>query len=987
MLARSRLIWFLLLASAPAGRGEGQGTEYTVTAFELGCSVSRWDQEDGLPDTRLLDLVQAADRSIWVATFGGIYRFDGVRFTPLPFPPDDPLPEPEAVWDLMVDRQGAIWAATGYRIYRFPPDGGPAQRLGGDIKGGCKQLLERADGSIWLITANLEHLWASRLAGDRFEDVFEVPAGYYPRDAREDSTGVVWISLTDSHLYRMDDRGPAEVEIPGAVFPGGFVRRLDGRTQWIGRTALHDPGKPDAPVEANFGPPDGPHHILSGVEDDHGVIWFGTWGEGLWTRRPDGRLARVTSVRTRLPKECDQVMLDTEGRVWVATDGGLLRFHRGEFLPWLAIGPEESIPAASVAEDTDGGFWFLAGSGAFRQQPGGIVRALPGPRDRFYTQLSPAPDGGAWWIGNGLQLIRTKEQESNVIPAFDPSDRITSLVATSEDGIWCPSIQRTLRLVGNSIESVPHPETGQSFTVRGAVAAADGGILISPESGGIWHYRHGTWNALLGGDDAKRVFPLVVPGADGRIWVRTGPTTVALLENQTLQSIPLDLGREIVGLAEDLDGGLWIQQRNDGVSWLPADHLSRLLTGDTAGISPVRFGRNEGLPSLSTTGDARCLSRDSSGRIWAATIHGFAAIRPGDWQASHERSLPPQPDIGEILGDDQTLTPEADGVELPAGVQTLQLGMFALTLDDPAHTRYRYRLDGFDRGWSEVTGQQHALYRRLAPGDYVFRFSAANRFGIWSDENPPLRVHVAPLWWQRRSIQWLGVTLLFGLAGAVVFGRLRSVRRRSEMLSEFSRRLLATQEDERKRIAHELHDSLGQDLLVIKSRLDIGNFEPAALSGSVAGAIQQVKQMSRELRPALIDRVGLRAALAAKLEEVSDATGLPIEADLGEIDGLLDDESSLSLYRLVQEALNNIVAHSDASEARISAQATRETLEFRIQDDGRGFNPDKLPPSKAGGLGLRGMAERVNHLRGRFDCQSAPGEGTVLRIQIPLHRP
>jgi signal transduction histidine kinase len=254
------------------------------------------------------------------------------------------------------------------------------------------------------------------------------------------------------------------------------------------------------------------------------------------------------------------------------------------------------------------------------------------------------------------------------------------------------------------------------------------------------------------------------------------------------------------------------------------------------------------------------------------------------------------------------------------------------------------------------------------------------------------------LWWQRfpRKEAWLyGISALLG--GWVVL-RLRRgwvdarLRRTQEA---FSRQLLASQEAERKRIAAELHDGLGQQLLIIKNRLylaqeQVNGNAPAAeleeISQTVSQTIAEVREISHNLRPYQLDRLGLTKAVRATVKKIADSGSLRIESEIGDIDGLFSPEGEINFYRIVQESLNNILKHSAAATARIRIERANGRLTMRIEDDGRGFDSRRTAEDAAPvrGFGLTGLGERVRILGGRFDCASAPGEGTKLTFEIPV---
>jgi signal transduction histidine kinase len=200
------------------------------------------------------------------------------------------------------------------------------------------------------------------------------------------------------------------------------------------------------------------------------------------------------------------------------------------------------------------------------------------------------------------------------------------------------------------------------------------------------------------------------------------------------------------------------------------------------------------------------------------------------------------------------------------------------------------------------------------------------------------------------------------------------------------------QEDERRRLARELHDGVGQNLTALKHRLALLGSDIApgqqALREKIEAAIalcattlEDTRQLSRLLRPPILDDLGLEPALRWLARSVREGGGPDVELDLAPLPGLDDDAQTL-LFRVAQEALNNIAKHARATHASLHLRMHGGLIELRIDDDGRGCDPALAVG--VGGSGLGGMRERLRLYGGRFELQSAPGEGTRLVAAIPL---
>ncbi len=215
----------------------------------------------------------------------------------------------------------------------------------------------------------------------------------------------------------------------------------------------------------------------------------------------------------------------------------------------------------------------------------------------------------------------------------------------------------------------------------------------------------------------------------------------------------------------------------------------------------------------------------------------------------------------------------------------------------------------------------------------------------------------------------------------------------------FARELMLAQEKERNRIASELHDGLGQNVLVIKQRAERGLDQPArpeAMEESLAAvvalagqSIRDIRTIVHHLRPHLIAQLGLTGAMRAIIDTLGKASRIQFHAEIEDIDGVLNPETEMVFYRVFQECLNNVVKHSQAAEARIEVRRDAGRLRASVQDNGRGFDPQHpLPDGQdQGGFGLQGISERMALLQGSARIIVQPGQGTRIELELPIEGP
>jgi len=210
-------------------------------------------------------------------------------------------------------------------------------------------------------------------------------------------------------------------------------------------------------------------------------------------------------------------------------------------------------------------------------------------------------------------------------------------------------------------------------------------------------------------------------------------------------------------------------------------------------------------------------------------------------------------------------------------------------------------------------------------------------------------------------------------------------------LRDFSEAALRSAEEERRRIARELHDDTAQRLATLILRLRLlarveddadQRVEVDAIREQLKEAAEGVRRIARGLRPPALDEVGLATALQAHLRDLRVGANLEVDAEIEGVDHMLDAEGRLALYRIVQESLSNVLRHAGVRRARLRLGVEDEAVVAVVEDRGRGFLV-RDATERGGGLGLLGMQERAVMFGGRVAIESVPGQGTRVRVELP----
>ena len=302
--------------------------------------------------------------------------------------------------------------------------------------------------------------------------------------------------------------------------------------------------------------------------------------------------------------------------------------------------------------------------------------------------------------------------------------------------------------------------------------------------------------------------------------------------------------------------------------------------------------------------------------------------------------------------------------------------------------------------WKELDFMLEMARKRASPAiDAYFRRMMAERresmLGITAEISAALdrrwrqgEADLAALYSRLRWMLAAEMALVIGLGLVLSLGAGRRLLQLEKETLSLSAQLEQAQEEERRSIACELHDEIGQAVSGIV--LDIGRVaslpesaplraQLSAISDAAERTVEAVRRIALSLRPSMLDDLGLVAALEWQAREVGNRTGLDIEVCAEDSAGEMPDAQRTCIYRVTQEALQNCARHAGASAVRVALLRASSTVTLAVEDNGKGFPSDRIR-----GLGLLGMEERVTRLGGSFRIRSAPGRGTTLSVELPL---
>jgi signal transduction histidine kinase len=335
---------------------------------------------------------------------------------------------------------------------------------------------------------------------------------------------------------------------------------------------------------------------------------------------------------------------------------------------------------------------------------------------------------------------------------------------------------------------------------------------------------------------------------------------------------------------------------------------------------------------------------------------------------------------GEDLPLHETGALRLSGVSLPASRNNLLVEFVGLDFQSEGALKYQYQLEGVDRDWSPPTDQRSVNYARLAPGSYRFLVRAINREELVSKAPAVLEFRILPPLWQR----WWFVTLVLVLTGLLAAA---IIRNRVVRLIELER--------VRTRIAADLHDDIGASLSLIAMLSEVARRQALQGNFKVGESLSSIAASSRELVDAMSDIVWAINPRKDRFSELvkrmrrfasdlfsSRDIALQFDAAEHDHDFKLGADARREIFFIVKEGVNNIARHSACTEAAIILKVRNRSLVLELRDNGKGFVPSQANE----GNGLASMRERARKLGGEFEIVSADGQGTRLRLKVPLDR-
>lgn len=969
--------------------------------------LDSWTTDQGLPQNSVQAILQTRDGYLWLTTFDGLVRFDGVRFTVFNRANTAGIGS-NRFTTLYEDRGGILWVGSEHSIVtRY--DGARFESFTIDGEGGgvIQGIAGDESGRMWIRRDDRILEWRgggrTQIVAEGFSNLLNIRSGIYRRSGfggfwSQDEHGLklfvrgevmnstardgVWRGAV--HAVAEDAEGAIWIASDGGVAPLGRHAARAGESAGGGRGGC-------APGLTQFA-----------FSPRLTRLCFDAQANLLLERLDTGERVTLGLAPGGITSGLPGVVFyeDREHYLWIGAGmNGLHRVRRQVMTTWSQAQGLRDRNIYPVYQDRRGAIWLGAWLHTLSRLEGGRVTNYSaedglsgGPITALFEDRDRRLWIGAHGAAYGLRILDGDGERFVIPPGLEQVTFVKAIHQDRHGAMWFGTANRLVRYAGGTLTS---------YTTRDGLAGNDVQVIVESAGGAIWlggargltRFENGVFTAFneasgLPSNHVRSIYE----DRDGVLWIGTYDGGMARFKDGRFTRYTTREGLFDDGafqILEDGRGYLWMSS-NRGIYRVSKREMHEVAEGRLHAVTAVSYGKSDGMRSVEANGGswpAGIKARD--GTLWFPTQDGVVTIDPERLPAAAE----PAPVRIEACRVDRKPVSVHAAVRLGPDNHDIEIDYTAVTFVNSTRARFKYRLEGLDREWVEAGTRRTAYYSSVPPGRYTFTVIAANSDGVWNTTGRSLAVVVLPPFYRT----WWFLGLIAAIVGAAAYAawrtRMTQLERAHAAQQAFSRQLIASQEAERKRIAAELHDGIGQRLVIIKNLATLvatsangSHARVDEISAEAQQAIGEVREIAQNLRPSHLDRLGLTRALQALVRKAAGASPIAFTADMDSVDGVFPKDAEINVYRVVQEGVNNILKHSQATEAHVTLRRVRSQVLLTMRDNGRGFSAAAGDDRAGrGGFGLTGIVERVTLLGGRADVRSAQGEGTTITVTLEDH--
>jgi PAS domain S-box-containing protein len=816
-----------------------------VSLSQLG--LENWGRESGLAGRWVRGIVKSEDGFLWIATSGGLSRFDGSGFSNITAETEPALPT-NGISAIAARASGGLWLGCdggGVRVY----DAGRLREEPGldveNLRPGA--LLEEPAGTLWVGTAS--GLW--RWRDGRLQVV--TPASVLAEDAveiralRRDRSGGVWVRTAEHAIWRIEEGSVQLVPDPPGCLGVDLATADRGVIVTACASGVWERDTAGAWTEVDSG--DYPNGVFV---DSTGALWIGA-SEGLrrrtadtWDLLPAG--AGLPDYRVRAFLE------DGDGSLWIGSySGGLARLRRGAV---TAIGTPEGLAVDSptaVLSSRDGSVWIgSAKTGAIRWHPErGVIERLDAARGlpvlRVWAIAEDPAHPRRAWLGTSGGVFALEGRSFRLVDRPEGRTRLDVRL------LYADPIQAGTLWVGGTAGGLDEiradgarrhdPRNGLALTRVSDLRRLRSGRLLAAGEGGLFLLDGERWQPLV--HDALEILAArtFVESEDGTLWLASWKHGIVRWRGEAIDRFGEREGLHtniLYSLQLDAEGGLWCSS-DEGIARLRTGDFERWVRGDLGAVPVEPLSGREGLRDSECNGWGRPTSTVlANGHLLYPTSRGIAIVDPG-------RLVEPSLEVSSLYLDRAWAGDRALPIDAPwhlgANERDLRVRFGAIEYLRPEALQFRYLLEGAEKEWNFAGPAREAHYTDIRPGKYRLRLQARLPESEWVEFPRNVELVVTPLPWQATWFRLLMVGLVIALTASVLRWRIEVEKIHAADLAKeraFLRQVIDTS-------PHPLfvRDGSGTYTLANRAAAAMYGVEPADLEGRTPDGLTRLPGMAR----------------------------------------------------------------------------------------------------------------------------------------------
>ncbi len=961
-------IWFAL---------DGGG----LTKYD-GRSLVSYGKPEGLLGAEVYSITLDKNNNVLLATRKGLSRFDGKSFYNFETP--ESLAGKEALTSIL-DNNGNLWFGTrGDGINRF--DGlsfthfTTAQGL---INNKVHSSYLDYKGNLWFGTTG----GISMYDGKSFLNFSNMPGlpKYNIHSIKEDKGGKLWFGSFGGGVSRFDGNYFLNFTMKQGL-AGNIVQTITkdkNENLWFG---TEDGGVSCFNGEAfiSYSTTQGlaDNIIRSVIQDSKGKFWFGTNSQGV--SNFDGKHFTSFSKSQGLNhNRVHRILEDRKNNLWFCTNGGVSRYDGKSIMTLTTDQGLAYNHVRCIIEDKKGNLWFGTEMGLSKYDGkmfSNFTTAQGLPSNNIRDMIED--EAGNLWLGtheagliyyNGKSFLNFNTNQGLV------HDYIFNLTKDSRGNIWICTGNGGISILRKDIierlinyhEFKPGEIIFESFTTNEGLADNVVYDLVEDKKGNIIIGTNLGFTVIKDGLHARK--PIRKENIEYYNWKNGYP-----VKDINTQSMYID---------------------NQGIIW--AGTGDKLIRFDYSAIHknpdpPVlRIQKlqvnNENISWYNLLAKKYIQKDDNAGSILKTNLQSAIRLEEKILYGKVLNDLQRdsvQNKFGDLKFDSVTrFYPLPVNLNLPFKNNNLSFEFAAIEPARPYLVRYQYMLEGYDKDWAPITNNSRAHFGNINEGNYTFKVKAMSPDGVWSF--PVLySFKVLPPWYR----SWWAYSLYVITASFLIYSIYKKkIRQMEKKQAKQLHTIIATQEEERKRISRDLHDDVGTKLSALKlflsslkNSVEKKQYQQAdQLADNSENLINQtikdVRNMLLNLSPGILEEFGFTTAIESLVNKINQTNTIHFDLSVFGMNENLKIEYQLALYRITQELINNVLKHSNAKRVSLQIGYRDEKIIIMIEDDGKGFDLNQHKD----GYGLKNLEARTKLLNGAMNIDSQPGRGTSISIEVP----